>query len=197
MRFFDYALNIVCVPFTQPIAVHVFLGPVPNGLSYEQHSSIPSWVGQQFITPRRPFMKGAEARGYGDSAGIANVKANDQPNLRTAANMDTSTMPQSLPDNYFNGAVRHSIRLTEPLIERLQDHGINPASPAMRTFLAKNLQWRIVSRFDNDLDDVRYRVWVTETEIKKPPEREPPEVVWAATLGKRGGLQRGELPQME
>lgn len=115
-------------------------------------------------------------------------------------------MARPLPPTYYTGAVRSSQPLTTALVARLHAHGAAELSADTVTrYLQQNLQWRLVGvgipdRKRISVERVPIRLWVVRQNVTPPaddtqfPVYGPAVVVWEASRGKLGGLERGELP---
>lgn len=113
----------------------------------------------------------------------------------------------ALPANFLSHAVRSSIPLTSHLTTHLHPSVPRELTPTtICPFLARHLHWRAFNagagnRDEIPIRDIPIRVWVTQTEVTELRggirTRGKPKIIWDATAGKAGGLQKGELPQVE
>lgn len=210
IQFYEYALNLVCAPYAQNFFLHIFLGRVPPSFQGIEPSTCPSWIAQEYVMPHGA----GYGYGFGGLQEDITVMANNMNLEHTlppgqAANNVPLVERDRLPANFLQNAVRSSIPLTRHLTEHLP----HPSVPHRRLspskvcpYLGKNLHWRAFSmaagsRDEIPIEDIPIRVWVTQTEVTEVRgghrTRGTPEIVWDATRDKPGGLQKGELPQVE
>ena len=104
---------------------------------------------------------------------------------------------QPLPKDFLDGAVRYSLPLSRAINEHLPREPGGQESLGVCVFLEQELNWRVVRPLRGEIDDAPFRLWVTRRSVTDPPSMGPPQIVWSATQGKKGGLQQGELPQVE
>ncbi|KAI9783019.1 MAG: hypothetical protein M1816_001633 [Peltula sp. TS41687] len=209
VQFYEYALNLACAPYAQNFWLHLFLGPVPQSFHHIEPSSCPSWIHQEYVMP-----PGA-GYGYLSSPEDAYMSSTTSHSLvhSLAEEAAVNNVPLverrgvHLPSNFLSHAVRSSVPLTRPLTTHM--HASVPrdlTSSKVCPYLEKNLHWRAFgagadNRGEIPIRNIPLRVWVTQTEVTELRggirTRGKPTIIWAATVGKAGGLQKGELPQVE
>ncbi|KAI9747200.1 MAG: hypothetical protein M1815_004503 [Lichina confinis] len=205
MLVFDYAINLLCSPYAHSFTVHFFLGPVPPGLSHEQYSNAPSWIGQQYVFPEKPRSSSARRKeddgddgGFGKALDGVKFGIDYSPDVADFQNLIVPVAKvQPLPKDFLEGAVRSSLPLSRAINEHLPREPGGRESLGVCLFLEQELNWRVVIPLRGEIDDVPFRLWVARRPVTDPPNKGPPQIVWSATRGKKGGLQQGELPQME
>lgn len=204
--YFSYSLNILCGPYPNPFFVHIFLGPIPQIINYEDPYSIPSWVGQDAIYPAPP--PGSTHKPPSPSPYTHDLSASS-PELAPGPERRPPTahpLAPPLPTSYTASAVRSSQPLTSAIVARLHAHGASDLSAATVTrYLQTNLQWRLAGSGIPDrkrisVEKVPIRLWVVRQNVTPPadtssfPVYGESVVVWEASRGKLGGLERGEVP---
>ena len=205
MQLFEYALNIVCAPYSQNFFLHLFLGDVPANLDYEHPTSAPSWIGQEYVMPQLTG-RGAGVQSYG--ADIPTYGSSWAP--YQSAGYFTSNVPlgtstaDALPQDFLKGAVYSTRPLNTPLVSHMRRSGPADLPPdEVCPYLASHLNWRAVSltNLEIPIRKIPLRVYVTRTQIVQDRNGQRnyghSEILWDSTHAKPGGLEQGELPQLE
>ena len=180
MQIFEYAINLICAPYAFPFSVQLFLGDVPTNVNFENYSSTQPWIGEQHVVTAPQV------------TGLVNNAA--------AAVLTTGAAP-SLSDDYTKRGIKYSLPISRPLNQRIRLSPSNSLDKAICSFLAEKLNWITVRPFVGVIHDAPIRLWVDRREVKQVRDGNvtfgKPEIIWSATRNKTGGLQPGELPQLE
>lgn len=222
---FTYFLNIIAAPFAQPYWVYFFLGDVPlspdqfggaavasqyiyPGTPANDAPKLRGYTQAAIAKPAKFFKRDDDSNndetGNDDTPVITTGTTTDTPNTDLVNDIiDTARFAKAHGgaaaaarlvarsqdlSQQFQGSVSAQLPFTAKLKECLAP-GDNVLS-----YLKANLKWRVVIPLKGEPQDLPpMRVYVSRLE-KGSSKR---QIVWPASEGKNGGLNKGELPALE